>query len=100
MRNPKNCHGSLCTAKWLSYDIASISKTTTPIDKKFHNNIWTTKMCPAMQYYDVITYPRWRTAAILKIAKSPYLSEESSDFDETWYTVADIEPDVSHVTKH
>ena len=26
--------------------------------------------------------PRWRTAAILKIAKSPYLSEKSSDFDE------------------
>jgi len=28
-----------------------------------------------MQYCDVITNPRWRTAAILKIAKSPYLSE-------------------------
>jgi len=26
--------------------------------------------------------PRWRTAAILKIVKSPYLSEKSSDFDE------------------
>jgi len=31
----------------LSYDI---SETTKPIDKKFHNNIWT-KMCPAMQYW-------------------------------------------------
>ena len=25
--------------------------------------------------------PRWRTAAILKIVKSPYLSQKSSDFD-------------------
>jgi len=43
---------------------------------------------------------RWRTAAILKIAKSTYLSERSSDFDKTWYTKADIEPDDSHVTKN
>jgi len=78
----QNCHGPLCTAKRMSYDIASISKTTTPIDKKFQANIWTPKMCPAMQYCDVITNPRWRTAAILKIVKSPYLSEKSSDFDK------------------
>jgi len=42
---------------------------------------------------------RWRTAAILKIVKLPYLSEKSSDFDEIWYTTLDIEPDDSHVTK-
>ena len=29
---------------------------------------------------------RWRTAAILKIALSPYLSRELSDFDNIWYT--------------
>jgi len=34
--------------------------------------------------------PRWRTAAILKIVKSPYLSQKSSDFDEIWYTTSDI----------
>ena len=28
------------------------------------------------------TIPRWRTAAILKIDISPYLSEKSSDFHE------------------
>jgi len=84
----------------MSYDIASISETTTPIDKKFQDSIWTTKMCPAMQYCDVITNPRWRTAAILKIAKSPYLSEKSSGFDKIWYTKADIEPDDSHMTKN
>jgi len=53
-----------------------------------------------MQYCDVITNPRWRTAAILKIAKSPYLSEKSSDFDKIWYTIADIESHDSHVTKN
>ena len=57
-------------------------------------------MCSAMQYYDVITNPRWRTAAILKIAKSPYLSEKSSDFDKIWYTKAYIEPNVSYVNKN
>jgi len=35
----------------------------------------------------------------LKIVKSPYLSDKSSDFDQTWYTTSDIEPDDSHVTK-
>jgi len=73
MRNPKIVmvrYGSSWFAKRLSYNIASISETTTPIDKKFQDNICTTKMCPAMQYCDVITNPRWRTTAILKIAKS------------------------------
>jgi len=44
--------------------------------------------------------PRWRTAAILKMVKSPYLSEKLSNFDETWYVTSDIEPDDSHVTKN
>ena len=44
--------------------------------------------------------PRWRTAAILKIVKSPYLSQKSSDVDELWYTTSDIKPDYSHVTKN
>jgi len=57
-------------------------------------------MCPAMQYCDVITNPRWRTAAILKIARSPYLSQKSYDFDEIWYTTSDIEPNYSHVAKN
>jgi len=34
------------------------------------------------------------------MAKSPYLSEKSSDFDKIWYTKAYIEPDVTHVTKN
>ena len=39
-------------------------------------------------------------AAILKIVKSPYLSEKLSDFVKTWYAASDIEPDDSHVTKN
>jgi len=101
MRNPKIAMVRYvhCTANRPTYDIANISETITPINMKFQDNIWTTKMCRAMQYCDVITNPRRRTAAILKIAKSPYLSEKSSDFDKIWYTKASIEPDDSHVTK-
>jgi len=33
-----------------------------------------------MQYCDVITNTRWRTAAILKITKSPYLSEQELSY--------------------
>jgi len=69
---------------------------------KFQDNIWTMKMCPpAMEYCDVTTNPGWRTAAILKIAKSAYLSEKSSDLTKIWYTTAyKIEPEDSHVSKN
>ena len=50
--------------------------------------------------YDGKTIPRWRTAAILKIDISPYLSEKSSDFHEILYTAADFVLDVRHVIKH
>jgi len=45
-------------------------------------------------------FPRWRTAAILKIDISPYLSEKSSDFHEILYTAADFELKESHVIKN
>jgi len=80
--------------------INNISETTTPINMKFQDSIWTTKMCPAMLYCDIITNPRWRTGSILKIAKSPYFSKKSCDFHKIWYTTADIEPHDSHVTKY
>jgi len=46
------------------------------------------------------TIPRWRTAAILKIVISPYLSEKSYDFHEIFYTAADFELDERHVIKN
>jgi len=35
--------------------------------------------------------PTWRTAAILKIVISSYLSRESSEFDEIWYADANFD---------
>jgi len=46
------------------------------------------------------TIPRWRTAIILNIVISPYLSEKSFDFDEILYTAADFEPDERRVIKN
>jgi len=31
------------------------------------------------------TNPRWRTAAILKTVKSPYVCNRLTDFDENWH---------------
>ena len=45
------------------------------------------------------TIPRWRTAAILIIVISPYLSQKSSDFHEILYTAAHFELDERHVIK-
>jgi len=33
--------------------------------------------------------PRWRTAAILKTVKSPYIRNRLTDFDEIWHADAD-----------
>jgi len=46
------------------------------------------------------TIPRWRTASILKIVISPYLSEKSYDFDEILYTAANFELDERHVIEN
>ena len=53
-----------------------------------------------MVSYGGKTIPRWRTAAILKIDISPYLSEKSSDFHEILYTAADFELGEPHVIKN
>jgi len=42
---------------------------------------------------------RWRTAAILKIALSPYLSRELSDFDQIWYAGANFHSEDGYLTK-
>jgi len=38
------------------------------------------------------TNPRWRTAAILKTVKSPYLCNCLTDFDEIWHDDAHWPP--------
>ena len=42
---------------------------------------------------------RWRTAAILKIALSPYLRRELSDFDQIWYTDTNFHSEHANLTK-
>jgi len=47
------------------------------------------------------TIPRWRTAAILKIDISPYVSKKIIVFyNEILYTAADFELDERHVIKN
>jgi len=41
----------------------------------------------------------WRTAAILKIALSPYLSRELSDFDQIWYRDTNFHSQHGNLTK-
>ena len=53
-----------------------------------------------MQYDDVITNSRWRTDANLKIALSPYLSRELSDFDQIWYADVDYDFHDGHLIKN
>ena len=43
---------------------------------------------------------RWRTATILKIALSSYLSRELSDFDQIWYVDVDYNLHYGHLTKN
>ena len=41
----------------------------------------------------ILQNSRWRTAAIVKIALSPYVSRELSDFDQIWYADANLYSD-------
>ena len=43
---------------------------------------------------------RWRTAAILKMVLSQYLSWESSDFNEIWCADTNVDTKNGHVTKN
>jgi len=43
-----------------------------------------------------LKFLRWRRSAILEIVISPYINERSSDFNEIWYTTADLELSDSH----
>ena len=57
------------------------------------------KLSLPAQYDDVRINPTWRTAAILKVVISPYLSRESSEYDEIWYAYANFDPIDRNVRK-
>jgi len=52
-----------------------------------------------MQYDDVITNPRWRTDAILKIVFWLYLGAILADYCEIWSGDEKSHADIGHVTK-
>jgi len=52
-----------------------------------------------MQYDDVITYPRWKTDAILKIVFWLYLGAILADQREIWNRDEGSHADIGHVTK-
>jgi len=70
------------------------------IDMKFDRQLRPATKISWVVSYGGKTIPRWRTAAILKIHISPYLSEKLSDFHEILYTVADFELDERDVIKN
>jgi len=81
--------------------IAFLAITRRPIVRFQRNFVQEGKAACRRNLHDksrIFLNPRWRTAAILKIVKSPYLSQKSSDFGVIWYTISDIKPDYSHVT--
>ena len=67
---------------------------------KFDRQLWPATETSCVVSHGGKTIPRWRTAAILKIIISPYLSQKSSDFDEIFYTAAGFELDERHVIKN
>jgi len=70
------------------------------IDMKYDRQLWPATVTTWVVSYGGKTIPRWRTAAILIIVISPYLSEKSSAFDEILYTAADFELDERQVIKN
>ena len=98
---PQNCHGPLCTvqlAKRPTYDIASISETTTPINMKFQANIWTMKNVSgdAVLWFvtSFITNPNGGRLPFRKsLNHHNYVSENIIRFWQIWCTTADIERD-------
>jgi len=70
------------------------------INIKFNRQLRPATDTSWMVSYGGETIPRWRTAAILKIDISPYLSEKSTAFDEILYTAAAFQLDERHVIKN
>ena len=61
-------------------------------DRSLRNLVRWCKMglltAPAVKKNSNFTNPRWRTAAILRTVKSPYLCSRLSNFDEIWHNDA------------
>jgi len=69
------------------------------IDVKFGRQLRPATETSWVASYGGKAMPRWRTATILKIDISQYLSKKSSDFHEILHTAVDFEMDERHVIK-
>jgi len=87
-------------AKYAKNSNSYIFRSVYQIDMKFDRQLRPATGTSWVVSYGGKTIPRWRTAAILKIVISSYISEKSSDFDEILYTAADFELDERHVIKN
>ena len=70
-----------------SWKITKIAISPQRFDRSLWNLVLWCKMCPLTAPIiknSNFTNPRWRTAAILKTVKSPYLCNRLNDFDEIW----------------
>ena len=83
----------------VKHDSWNISESIKPMCVKIQHNVRSDKQSLPVQYDDVTINPTWRTAAILKIVISPYLSREFSEYDEIWYAYADFDPIDGNVRK-
>jgi len=68
----------------LRRSLSYIFRSVYQIDMKFDRHLRPATDTSWVVLYGGKTIPRWRTATILKIVISPYLSEKSSDFDRFW----------------
>jgi len=85
-------------AKYAKNSNSYIFRSVYQIDMKFDRQLLPATETSWVVSYGGKTIPRWRTAAILKIVISPYLSEKSFDFHEILYTAADFVLDERHLT--
>ena len=76
-----------------------ISATVWPIFTKFDTLVQNGLLTALTVKKSNFTNPRWRTAAILKTVKSPYLCSRSTDFDEIWHDDAYWPPTVERPLK-
>ena len=87
------------SAYWKSF-FGYISTNDYPINAKFcrmkQNHVLTQDMTKIPNFEN----SRWRTAAILKIVLSLYLSRKSSNFNEIWCADAYYDSKVGYLTKY
>ena len=78
----------------LKHEIQDISENTKPNAVKIKHKVGDVKCTFRMQYDDVITNPRWRTDAILKIVFGDILAHQR----EIWSRGEGSHADIGHVT--